>query len=1569
MYMRQKNLHRLALSTLSSLLIFSAAYSHADDTEIFFGGPAIDSTVKPNVLFVLDNSGSMAWRTASDDSPQGSEESRLTILKRSFSDLINNARSINAGVMVLNPRSAYGNSRLAYPITDIDNASGASASTTASQPEILDSGDDATQIDGFGNLATINNPTLGMGYFPVLAASNSSHALADLDAFMQKGSSSCRLNTTSLSRAKNTTCRNESDRTELVINDNPALMLFSGLNIPAGSTVTSAVLRITPRTSEDDTRIFVAVEQDKTPDALNDNTTITGRSLSADRQITLPDWPLNGTVSLDILSEISTLQGIAPTTDAVQGIMLKLWSDNNNDRAICMRTNSRCDAAELPTLLITYTTATGSTETRIGALRFQNVGIPQGAQITSARIDFVPVANGDVPLGLKVRAEAVDDAAVFSNTTNLMNLVARPRTTAEVNWDADSWQVVNPAVHVAGPTVTSLVQEIVDRNTWCGNSAMAFYFEPVSGSGSRTARSIDGAIGQQPILNVQYTGGTSGCLYPIIETRISQDKNDAWENDNNAGDVSLNVDPLRLDRTLVGARFDNLPINRGAEVKEIRVLLTPDNDISAPSVSVDMAFENTANSGQFTANGHNLSNRSKTTGRTCTINDAGGGWTEGKPYSCAPASLKTDLQAIFAQPGWNPGNAVSLFLTPASDTDLNIRSYEDTPAESIRLRLKLGRDGLASNTSTRTVRQDLDAIVQAMSAKDGTPIVPTLNEATTYYRGQRSGSTSPMTSACQPNHLVLLTDGVANSNTDAARSAIASLAGSCTSDADDEGEECGRTLTQWIYANDLNGTLEGKQNVTVHTIGFALDASSNAADIKAFLHDIASPVDPSSTQKSTYTAANAQGLNDAFNRIIQSVMSVDSTFVSPGAAVNQFNRQSNKNEVYFALFKPQETNRWVGNVKRYALNSGNGEVILDADNLAAVDTSSGFFKTNARSFWTPTDDGNNTALGGVANQLPAGASRNAFTFLGNSPAGTPVALSNLADNNNGITAAMLGAADATERTELIDWARGRNADGTPRNTIGDPLHSVPRLVTYQCLGNAFSDDTYTQCATGASQGEDQSVFVGTNEGFVHAFSTKTGAEQLAFMPQELLGNIKPLKLNARSTSATPRKYGMDNTVAIWANDVNGNGVIYGGKPPLSGLNPGEFIYAYASMGRGGRSLYALDVTNRDTPQMLWFKNNSDAGFARLGQTWSTPVVTKIDVNGTPTQVLIFAGGYDPNQDNVKARTADAMGNAIYIVDATTGTLIWSASSATGHTLQLDKMLYSMPGNLRVIDLNRDGLADQFFAADMGGQVWRFFINNGNPSSSLVSPLDSGSGTADDGVFANVIPDDIASPPETAAQLESKLRRFYSEPSVALLTVAGSKTMVVSLGSGYRGHPLHTGTADRLYSFRTPIIYSNATHTVLTENALYDATDNLVQRGSSAEKAAAAQAFATTPGGWYIRLTRPGEKALSEAVTFSGKLFFNTYEPTAASNSCKPAQGIGRAYAINLYDATPVAQDLGNSPDARFNLLKAGGIPPRTIVLFPDSGDGQPKNPVVCVGTECTELKGAGPGATYWMNES
>jgi type IV pilus assembly protein PilY1 len=92
-------------------------------------------------------------------------------------------------------------------------------------------------------------------------------------------------------------------------------------------------------------------------------------------------------------------------------------------------------------------------------------------------------------------------------------------------------------------------------------------------------------------------------------------------------------------------------------------------------------------------------------------------------------------------------------------------------------------------------------------------------------------------------------------------------------------------------------------------------------------------------------------------------------------------------------------------------------------------------------------------------------------------------------------------------------------------------------------------------------------------------------------------------------------------------------------------------HLYIGMRRGGRFIYALDVTSPTNPKFLWKMGSSDS--AELGQTWSQPAVAKIRGNTNP--VVIFGGGYDAaSEDPEPPASADSLGRAIYVLAVVSG---------------------------------------------------------------------------------------------------------------------------------------------------------------------------------------------------------------------------------------------------------------------------------------------------------------------------
>lgn len=796
---------------------------------------------------------------------------------------------------------------------------------------------------------------------------------------------------------------------------------------------------------------------------------------------------------------------------------------------------------------------------------------------------------------------------------------------------------------------------------------------------------------------------------------------------------------------------------------------------------------------------------------------------------------------------------------------------------------------------------------------------------------------SPITSSCQANYIVYLTDGEPQQDSQS-NAAIAALTGtSCSGHGG-----CLSNLTGYMFENDLipDNIVPGKQNVRTYFIGFGPEFSGSS---QAFNRLVTAAT---AGGGQAYQADDLSSLAAVFNSIVTNILQTSTTFTTPTVAVNAFNRTQTLDELFVSVFQPDTSTRWPGNLKKYKVSEGR---IIDSQNRPAVNPATGFFDDSARSFWSNNADGSDVKAGGAANRIPSPDDRKLYTYVGAARPGSSVLLSNhpLSTSNSDLEDELFGldALSEPSKDELIRWARGEdvlNEDGdastTTRKAMGDPLHSPPAVVIYG----------------GTVESPDAVVYVTTNDGYLHAFDSQNGTELWAYVPQELLPRLKALYFN---DPAPQRPYGLDGEITVLKYDVNGDGIV----------NGDDRVILYFGAGRGGDRYYAIDVTNKNQPRYLW--SIGPEVLPGVGQTWSQPTVARVNVAGATQNsqklVLIVGGGYDVTQDSV-IYGEDSVGNRLYIIDAIRGTLLWSAGPS-GADLNLDRMTHSIPSAVAVLDTNSDGFADRMYVGDTAAQLWRFDITNGNPRNSLVAG----------GVMASLGTKDDATPQAAHA------RRFYSKPDVAALQRTDNPPILnIAIGSGYRGHPLNTATQDRFYSIRdlqpftkkTQAQYDSAT--ILRDSDLIDITSDT-------------KAVVPSNGpGWKLLLNLPnwqGEKSLSPSNTFDNKIFFTTYVPPgnaeANPNTCTiTSSGTNRAYVVSAFNGAPIPRRDGQTPpdgetggeeeelapEDRYDELAQGGIAPEVSFLFPDQDE------VVCLsGVEvlnvCTNFNSR--IKTYWREST
>ena len=866
--------------------------------------------------------------------------------------------------------------------------------------------------------------------------------------------------------------------------------------------------------------------------------------------------------------------------------------------------------------------------------------------------------------------------------------------------------------------------------------------------------------------------------------------------------------------------------------------------------------------------------------------------------------------------------------------------------------------------------------------------------------GSGSYYESPITDTCQKNYIVLLSDGAPQLDyiSEARRQSLSNTFafGECNTDADPSpsftlskynknaftsvastNDNCLDELADWANNNDVAekefaypGHV-GVQTITTYTVGFDFDLSnSDLAAAEQLMKDTASR-----GGGGFFVADDQTSLNQAFSAIIAEILAVNSTFSSPAVSVNAFNRATNLDDLYFTLFKPAKGEHWEGNFKKFklAFDATTGDpFIADQTGSAAIDAVTGFFVDSSVSFWTQAadaPDGKETADGGAASRQTNPASgRDVYTLSGAyanaSGVMTPVdtdltsGANRLDESNAAVTETMLDIVGflpvigtTPYRETLLDWATGEDvldddSDGSvtdARRIIGDPLHAEPGLVQYGAIGPDADGD-------GIPDIPDLVAYVATNDGYLHAINTIDGTEYFSFVPQEMLPKLDNIFQN---TGVNGKQYGLDGNVVTWMHDDNNDNDL---------MDIGDFAYIYFGMRRGGRDIYSMDVSQRNSPKLRWKIEGGVGDYAELGETWSTVNVEKILIDNNETTVLIFGGGYDTAQDTALTRTADTVGRGVFIVNADTGALLWRAGINTdgGADLQLVDMKYSIPARIKPLDLDGDGYIDRLYAGDMGGQLWRFDIDN--------SANTTGGGlSVAGGVIADLAEDSD----------NTKTRRFYYPPDVALIVQEGQPPFLsVVAASGYRAHPLMTNVQDRMYMIRDFDVYTTpdfASYTPVVESDLFDTTSNDIGSSDTSVSAPALTSL-TTAAGWFISLEQPdgsfvGEKALSEPLIIGGVAIVTTFIPASAGinlSACKANDGTGSIYFVNVTDGTPKFDLSGNieSPESRSEYLDRGGIPPSPTVIITEEG-----TPTLCVGTECAR---AGPVSAaekmYWYEK-
>jgi len=318
---------------------------------------------------------------------------------------------------------------------------------------------------------------------------------------------------------------------------------------------------------------------------------------------------------------------------------------------------------------------------------------------------------------------------------------------------------------------------------------------------------------------------------------------------------------------------------------------------------------------------------------------------------------------------------------------------------------------------------------------------------------------------------------------------------------------------------------------------------------------------------------------------------------------------------------------------------------------------------------------------------------------------------------------------AAAGTNLINYLRGQNgfedraanaaADRLYRAreaVLGDALESQPAFISNPVFGYPYPGYSTYKTDQSSRAG---AVYMGTNDGMMHAFAASDGAERWAYVPSMVIPNMW--------------KLASTNYDSAHANFVNGSPIISDVCTAncTDSLNAVWKTILVGGLNGGGRGYYALDITVPDTPVLLWeFTTMAGIGAASgfddddLGYSFGQPVITR-KTDGT--WVVLVTSGYNNTSP----------GNGIgylYVLNAGTGAIISKIATGAGDT--------TTPSGLAKIagwnDEPAGNMVGYVYGGDLLGNVWRFDIN---------STVAAAVGTGDVMNFATLFSDTAGTQPQ------------------------------------------------------------------------------------------------------------------------------------------------------------------------------------------------------------------------------
>lgn len=440
----------------------------------------------------------------------------------------------------------------------------------------------------------------------------------------------------------------------------------------------------------------------------------------------------------------------------------------------------------------------------------------------------------------------------------------------------------------------------------------------------------------------------------------------------------------------------------------------------------------------------------------------------------------------------------------------------------------------------------------------------------------------------------------------------------------------------------------------------------------------------------------------------------------------------------------------------------------------------------------------------------------------------------------------------------VDWLLGSSANenitGGMRKrekVLGDIVNSDPAYsggsMRYEKLPAEVGGDTYENYINN-TKSKTPIVYVGANDGMLHAFNALTGKEVFAYIPASVYSKLARITRPNYGRSDNPHQYLVDGSLYVSDAYINGSW-----KTILVG-----------TLGAGGKGVFGLDVTNPNSPKVLFEFNGDDPLFANamsLGYVLGQPLIVPMKNN---KWMAVFGNGYHSQGGTSK----------LFIVNLETPANTYILDTKAGAGLSAPALLP-----------NANGLVEYAYAGDLSGNMWKFDLSATSTNSWGVAFK---AGSVYDPLFKAIDRNGVTQPITAAPTLGFNSIRKDN---------AGASSIMVYVGTGrylYDGDNMPSAVPEQSF-YGIADAGDNVTFTAGTRNTILHKktiASQTAEKRTIAGDATPLETGTTTvdwenKSGWFLDFTpstsQIGERVISKALLLYDRLLFPTFIPS--NNVC------------------------------------------------------------------------------------